>query len=103
MEALGALSLELGHPSANKLYLTAQSRGLGVSRDVVNAYVKQQSGRQILAAQPKYEGKIVAIKVNDRWAADLIDYAERQAEGYQYILLVQDIFFSKGVGRGHEG
>ena len=98
MEALQALSLELGQPSANKLYLTAQSRGLDVTRDLVNALVKQQSGRQILAARPKYEGKIVATKVNDRWAADLIDYAERQAEGYQYILLVQDIFSRKVWG-----
>ena len=98
MEGLDALSRELGHPSANKLYLTAQSRGLDVSRDVVNAYVKQQSGRQILAARPKYEGKIVATKVNDRWAADLIDYAEREAEEYKYILLVQDIFSRKVWG-----
>jgi hypothetical protein len=60
--------------------------------------VKQQSGRQILAARPKYEGKIVATKVNDRWAADLIDYEKRQAEGYQYILLVQDIFSRKVWG-----
>ena len=98
MEALQALSLELGQPSANKLYLTAQSRGLDVTRDLVNALVKQQSGRQILAARPKYEGKIVATKVNDRWAADLIDYAERKSEGYQYILLVQDTFSKKVWG-----
>ena len=94
MEALATLSRELGHPGANKLYLAAQRRGLDVSRNIVNAFVRQQSDRQVLAPRPKYEGKIVATSVNDRWAADLIDYARRRRE-YRYVLLVQDIFSRK--------
>ena len=94
MEALATLSRELGHPGADKLYQATQRRGMDVHRDIVNAFVRQQSDRQVLAPRPKYEGKIIATRINDRWAADLIDYA-RGAGEYQYILLVQDIFSRK--------
>jgi hypothetical protein len=40
MESLAALSKELGQPGANKLYLTAQGRGIDVSRQQVNDFVK---------------------------------------------------------------
>jgi hypothetical protein len=48
-----------------------------------------------------WSGKITAVKINDRWAADLIDYTAKPSmvEGsespYQYILIGQDIFSRK--------
>ena len=49
----------------------------------------------------KYDGKIVATRINDRWAADLIDYTAKPSQSkdskkpYQYVLIVQDVFSSK--------
>ena len=93
MESLAALSTELGQLGANKLYLAAQSRGLAVSRQQVNDLVKNQGARQVLRPRPRATGKMVATRISDRWAADLIDYAARATfkTAYKYILIVQDI------------
>ena len=96
MEALDALAKELGYPGAEKLYRATQRRGLGIHRNIVEAYARRQGQRQVFAARPKYEGKIVATGIRDRFAADLIDYSTRASkEGYLYILIVQDIFSRK--------
>ena len=49
-----------------------------------------------LAPRPKYEGKVVAARIYDRWAADLIDYTARPSEEsgahlYRHVLNVQDV------------
>ena len=98
MEQLRELSTELGHPSATKLWLEAQRRDLPVTRKEVVDFAQSHGARQVLAQRPKYEGKVVAVEVNDRWAADIIDYNARPSPDpkggspYQYILIVQDIF-----------
>ena len=99
MEALQALSVELGYPSADKLWLAAKRRGLAVTKADVTALVKKQSARQVFAARPQYDGKIVASRLNERWAADLIDYTATPSRGktpektpYKYILVAQDIY-----------
>jgi hypothetical protein len=96
MEALDALARELAYPGAERLYRAAERRGLGIPRSIVNAYVRTQSHRQVLAPRPRYNGKVVATGINDRFAADLIHYSTRTTKGgYQYILIVQDIFSRK--------
>ena len=95
MEALDALAKELGYPSAEKLYRASQRRGLGITRNLVDAYVRRQGQRQVFLPRPKYKGTIVATGIKDRFAADLIDYSTRSAKGYLYILIVQDIFSRK--------
>jgi hypothetical protein len=97
MEALQALSAELGYPSADKLWKAAVRRKLPVTKPDVREFVKSQSARQVLAARPQYDGKVVASKINERWAADLIDYTATPSTGaaknpYKYILLAQDIY-----------
>ena len=98
MEELRALSNELGHPSADKLYQAAQRRNLPVTRKAVTTFVQAQSVRQVFKKRPEYDGKISAVKINDRWAADLIDYTSKPSlskeseDPYQFILIVQDIF-----------
>jgi hypothetical protein len=97
MEQLRELSNELGHPSATKLWQEAQKRDLDVTRKQVLELTRSQPARQVLGKRPKYEGKIVAVEINDRWAADLIDYnarpsPDKKGDPYQYILIVQDIF-----------
>jgi hypothetical protein len=103
MEALQALSAELGYPSADKLWKAAIRRKLPVTKPDVREFVKSQSARQVLAARPQYDGKVVASKLNERWAADLIDYTATPSTGaaknpYKYILLAQDIYSRKLYG-----
>ena len=97
MESLAALSKELGQPGANKLYLTAQGRGIDVSRQQVSDFVKNQAPRQVFRPRPRATGKTVATKINNRWAADLIDYTAKtkSQKGDKHVLIVQDIFSRK--------
>ena len=101
MEELRELSAQLGHPSADKLYQAAQRRNLPVTRKAVDTFVQAQSVRQVFKKRTDYEGKIAAVKINDRWAADLIDYTAKPSVNkdggspYQFILIVQDIFSRK--------
>ena len=110
MEALQALSAELGYPSADKLWKAAIRRKLSVTKPDVREFVKSQSARQVFAARPKYDGKVVASRINERWAADLIDYtatpskaggksdASDKEKPYKYILIAQDIYSRKIYG-----
>ena len=104
MDALAALSKELGYPSGEKLWRAAERRGPQVAKPDVLAYTRAQAPRQVFAARPKYGGKIVGTRINDRWGADLIDYVTKPSVGkddqpsqtpYQYILFVQDVFSRK--------
>ena len=94
MEQLQELSNHLGHPSADKLYQAAERRHLPVSRKAVYDFVKAQSVRQVFRKRAEYDGKITAVEINDRWAADLIDYTSKPSpskdggDPYQYILIV---------------
>jgi Integrase core domain len=98
MEQVRALSQELGHPSPDKLWQEVLRRDIPVSRADVLQFARAQGGRQVFQKRPKYEGKIVAVEINDRWAADIIDYNARPSPDpkggppYQYILIVQDVF-----------
>ena len=77
MEQLKELAKELGQPGADKLWQEAQRRNLQVTRKEVTAYVRTLGSRQIFQARPKYDGKIVATEINNRWAADIVDYNAR--------------------------
>ena len=99
MDQLKELSKELGQPGAEKLWQEAQRRSLQVTRKEVQAYVRTLGSRQVFQARPKYDGKIAATEINNRWVADIIDYNARPSADpkdknrpFQYVLVVQDIF-----------
>ena len=69
MEALQALSNEIGQPGAEKLYRAVERRNLPYNRKQVADFVRAQSTRQVFHKRPKYEGKITAVKINDRAVA----------------------------------
>jgi len=103
-ERLQALAKEIGYPSATKLWKAVQRYDLPINRKEVDAFVSKQSVRQVFKQRPRYDGKIAAVEINDRWAADLIDYTAKPSVGsddrpsdapFQYILIVQDIFSRK--------
>jgi len=102
MEQLQELAKELGYPGVEKLWRAVERRKLPLTRKQVASFVQSQGQRQVFAPRPKYDGKIVATRINDRWAADLIDYTAKPSEDkdssrdpYQYILIVQDVFSRK--------
>ena len=74
---LAQLSQELGYPSADKLYEAARRAGVQVDKSDVREFVKQQAVRQVFRQRPKHDGKIAAVNIDDRWAADLIDYTAK--------------------------
>ena len=99
MDQLKELAKELGQPGAEKLWQEAQRRSLPVTRKEVQAYVRTLGSRQVFQPRPKYDGKITATEINNRWAADIIDYNARPSADpkdknrpFQYVLIVQDIF-----------
>jgi hypothetical protein len=83
---------DLNGPSAPKLRAELRKRGVSVPLQGLQAFVRRQAERQILAPRPKGGGKITASSINDRWAADLIDYSTTPSRrGKRYALIVQDM------------
>ena len=98
MEQIRDLFNELDAPGALKLWQEAQRRNLPVTRREVFEFSSKQGANQVLRPHQKFEGKITAFEINDRWAVDIIDYNSRPSpdkkggDPYQYILIVQDLF-----------
>jgi len=107
MDEIRKVSEELNNPSAPKLYRVLQSRGSKISRKEVDDFVRTQSERQVQAPPYKFQGKIAAHELNDRWFTDLIDFTAAPSDGGQktaltptkdgekYVLVVQDVFSRK--------
>ena len=96
-EALGQriaeLYRELSYPGAAKFQAALRKRGIKVSDAAVRELVAEQGGRQLFAPPPRFTGKVTARHVDERWAADLMDFQAKKAKsGEVYILVVQDIF-----------
>lgn len=90
---LTALYNDLSRPSANKLYLAAQERGVPLTRAQAREFTKTDEGAQTFAPGPKFGGKVVVGAINERWAADIVDQkARRGSGGESAILVVQDLF-----------
>ena len=86
---------ELNYPSANKLRAALIKRGYKARLKDVEAFVKSQTPTQLFAKAPKYQGKIVATRPNERWVIDFIDFTAEPSQDYKYIFLIQDIYSRK--------
>ena len=76
---------ELNYPSANKLRAALIKRGFKARLKDVEAFVKSQTPTQLFAKAPKYQGKIVATKPNERWVIDAIDFTAEPSQDFKYI------------------
>ena len=95
---------ELNFPSSQKLRRVLDSRGIAYDRKDVEKLVRREAVRQVQAPAYKFDGKIAAHGINDRWFCDLIDFTAAPSdrgkrtglgeteEGEVYILVVQDVF-----------
>ena len=92
---------ELNRPSAAKLKIALKKEGIDFKAKDIDALTRQETGRQLLASRAQYKGKIVATDINERWAADLIDYTSNPSKkgGEKYIMVAQDIFTRKLYAR----
>jgi len=95
---------ELNFPSSQKLRKVLDSRGIAYDRKEIEKLVRREAVRQVQAPAYKFDGKIAARGINDRWFCDLIDFTAAPSdrgkrtglgetkEGEQFILVVQDVF-----------
>ena len=86
---------DLNYPSASKLRAALIKRGFRARLKDVESFVKSQTPTQLIAKAPKYRGKIIASRPNERWVVDFIDFVAEPSGNFKYILLVQDIFSRK--------
>ena len=86
---------ELNYPSATKLRAGLLKKGYKARLKDVEEFVKSQTPTQLFAKAPKYRGKIIASRPNDRWVMDFIDFSAEPSGEFKYIFLVQDIFSRK--------
>ena len=96
-EALGKrvadLYRELSYPGAAKFQAALRKRGIKFSDAAIRELVAEQGGRQLFAPPPKFTGRVTARHVDERWAADVMDFqAKENKSGEVFILVVQDIF-----------
>ena len=102
MEEIKKVFDELNAPSASKLLAALKAQGLKVKRGEVESFVAKQSVRQVQAPRYRFDGKIAAHGLNDRWFCDLIDFTAAPTDGgksvglhpvgrYKYILACQDV------------
>ena len=86
---------ELNYPSATKRRAALLKKGFKARLKDVEEFVKSQTPTQLFAKAPKYRGKIIASRPNERWVIDFIDFVAEPSGRFKYILLVQDIFSRK--------
>ena len=86
---------ELNYPSATKLRAGLLKKGYKARLKDVEEFVKSQTPTQLFAKAPKYRGKIIASRPNDRWVMDFIDFSAEPSGEFKYIFLAQDIFSRK--------
>ena len=91
-EDVREIAKELSYPSAAKLRSALVRRGIRISLEEARRYTRGLASRQVFQKVPNVFGRIVASRPNQRWAADLIDFAASPDGDFQYVLAVQDIF-----------
>ena len=88
MEQLRQLSIELGNPGVQPLWLAARRNGIKVMKKDVEAFVKQKGEKQVLSAVQPSRGKTVSESLDARWQMDL-------AFGVDTSFLVADNVFDR--------
>ena len=74
---MASLYKEISYPSAAKFKAALTKRGIDVPDAFVKQIVSEQGSRQLYAPPPKFTGKVSATNVDDRWAADVLDFQSK--------------------------
>ena len=94
---------ELNRPGISRLKTALRARGINASDIEIGSVVRGDESRQVFAPRQCYEGRVASSNLNERWAADLIDFTAQPSPPYTHILVVQDIFSRKVYARPLEG
>ena len=76
---------EPNYPSATKLRAALIKRGYKARLEDVEEFVKSQAPTQLFAKAPKYRGKIIASRPNERWVIDFIDFPAERSGQFKYM------------------
>ena len=79
---------ELNFPSVQKLKRVLDSRGIAYDKKDVEKLVSREAVRQVQAPKYKFDGKIAAHDVNDRWFCDLIDFTAAPSDRGKRLSLI---------------
>ena len=82
----------LNRPGVERLKQALRARNIPFTNEEVRDVVKGSEAKQLMAPRQRYDGRIAGSDINERWAADLIDFTARPSGQYTHILVVQDIF-----------
>ena len=95
---------ELNFPSTRKLAIALRSRQIPFTAQELENLTRTNEVNQIYGPPPKYEGKITAARMNERWQADLADMTSKPGkDGADHILFVMDIFSRQVWARSIKG
>ena len=94
---------ELNRPGIARLRTALRARGINASYNEVSSVVRGDESKQLFAPRQRYEGRVASSNLNERWAADLIDYTAQPSPPYTHILVAQDIFSRKVYARPLRG
>ena len=94
---------ELNRPGIDRLRRALGARGINASYNEVSSIVRGDESKQLFAPRQRYEGRVTASRLDERWAADLIDYTSQPSPPYTHILVAQDIFSRKIYARPLKG
>ena len=99
---------ELNFPSSDKLKSVLRTRGISFNAKEIEKLTRNDSVRAVQGPTYKFNGKIAATDLDDRWFIDLIDFTASPSDGgkkiqilaststsKKYILVAQDVFSRK--------
>ena len=94
----------LNRPGVAKFTAELRRTGYKDAAEVARKTVEQQGAKQIFANPPKYQGKILAERPDQRWAMDIMIFQKPSKQGFTHILVAQDIFsryaFAEPIRKG---
>ena len=87
---------ELNRPGIARLRTALGARGISASYNEVSSVVRGDDAKQLFAPRQRYEGRVASSNLNERWAADLIDFTAQLSPPYTHLsgprhLLTQDL------------
>ena len=103
LEQVRQVFQELRRPGISRLRTALRARGINASDAEIGSVVRGDESKQLFAPRQRYEGRIASSNLNERWAADLIDFTAQPSPPYTHILVVQDIFSRKIYARPLRG
>ena len=98
LEQVRQVFQELNRPGIARLKTALRARGINASDAEIGSVVRGDESKQLFAPRQRYEGRVTSSRLDERWAADLIDYTAQPSPPYTHThpnrsrdLLTQDI------------